>query len=304
MSGPRISSRIAALISRFRRDSGANIAVIFAIALVPIITMIGCATDYSLAVRMKAKMQSAADGASVASISQNSAGYLAATQMTTDGSVPAGVAEANNIFTGNVNGTGGYQSLSVISTVTKTRAALRSNVQFSAQVPTIFLNIIGYQYLTISGSSSASASLPLYLDFYLMLDVSGSMGLPSTDAEQTRLSAINPDNFTNYPGGCTLACHFSPANSCGNSSQKYPTNNACMGYTISRSARPRMRTSSTRRQRRACPRRSPACRIRCFPVFRTRCFPVIRAAWRRSRPVRPTAPPTASSCAPTRLATP
>ena len=234
MSGPRISSRIAALISRFRRDSGANIAVIFAIALVPIITMIGCATDYSLAVRMKAKMQSAADGASVASISQNSAGYLAATQMTTDGSVPAGVAEANNIFTGNVNGTGGYQSLSVISTVTKTRAALRSNVQFSAQVPTIFLNIIGYQYLTISGSSSASASLPLYLDFYLMLDVSGSMGLPSTDAEQTRLSAINPDNFTNYPGGCTLACHFSPANSCGNSSQKYPTNNACMGYTISR----------------------------------------------------------------------
>jgi len=192
MSGPRISSRIAALISRFRRDSGANIAVIFAIALVPIITMIGCATDYSLAVRMKAKMQSAADGASVASISQNSAGYLAATQMTTDGSVPAGVAEANNIFTGNVNGTGGYQSLSVTSTVTKTRAALRSNVQFSAQVPTIFLNIIGYQYLTISGSSSASASLPLYLDFYLMLDVSGSMGLPSTDAEQTRLSAINP----------------------------------------------------------------------------------------------------------------
>src|SRR5215468_8088909 len=147
MSGPRISSRIAALISRFRRDSKANIAVIFAIALVPIITMIGCATDYSLAVRMKAKMQSAADGASVASISQNSAGYLAATQMTTDGSVPAGVAEANNIFTGNVNGTGGYQSLSVTSTVTKTRAALRSNVQFSAQVPTIFLNIIGYQYL-------------------------------------------------------------------------------------------------------------------------------------------------------------
>jgi len=52
MSGPRNSSRFAALISPFRRDKKANVAVTFAIALVPILTAIGCATDYSLAVRM------------------------------------------------------------------------------------------------------------------------------------------------------------------------------------------------------------------------------------------------------------
>ncbi len=234
MSVPRISSRIAALISRFRRDNKANVVVIFAFSLVPILTGIGCATDYSLAVRMKAKMQSSADGASVASISANSAGYNAAILMTSNGSVPAGVTEANNIFNGNLSGVPGYNNLSVTSTVTKTKSMLTSNVQFSAQVPTTFLNIIGYQYLTITGSSSSSASLPLYLDFYLMLDVSGSMGLPSTNAEQTRLAAINPDMFSQYPGGCTLACHFTVANSCGNSNQKYPTNNECLGYWISR----------------------------------------------------------------------
>ncbi len=179
-------------------------------------------------------MQSAADGASVASISTNSAGYLAAIQMTSNGSVPAGVTDANNIFNGNVSGVPGYNNLSVTSTVTKTKSMLTSNVQFSAQVPTVFLSIIGYQYLTINGSSSSSASLPLYLDFYLMLDVSGSMGLPSTNAEQTRLAAINPDNFTNYPTGCTLACHFSPASSCPNGTQKYNTNNACLGYPVTR----------------------------------------------------------------------
>ena len=234
MSGPRISSRIAALISRFRHDNRANIVTIFAFTLVPILTAIGCATDYSLAVRMRSKMQSAADGASVASISKNSAGYNAAIVMTSNGSVPAGVTEANNIFNGNVSGVPGYNNLSVTSTVTKTKAQLTSNVQFTAQVPTVFLSIIGYQYLTITGSSSSSASLPLYLDFYLALDVSGSMGLPSTDAEQTRLSAINPDMFSQYPSGCTLACHFTVANSCGNSNQKYPTNNECLGYWISR----------------------------------------------------------------------
>jgi Flp pilus assembly protein TadG len=234
MSGPRLSSRIAALISRFRRNDKANVVIIFAFSLVPILTAIGCATDYSLAVRMKSKMQSAADGASVSSISTNSAGYLAAIQMTSNGSVPAGVADANNIFNGNVSGVPGYTNLTVTSTVTKNKAMLTSNVAFSARVPTTFLNIIGYQYLTINGNSSSSASLPLYLDFYLMLDVSGSMGLPSTNAEQTRLAAINPDNRGNYPTGCTLACHFAPANQCPNGTQGYPTNNMCMGYTVTR----------------------------------------------------------------------
>jgi Flp pilus assembly protein TadG len=234
MSGPRIASRLAALFSRFRRDRKANVVIIFAFSLVPILTAIGCATDYSLAVRMKSKMQSAADGASISSISTNSAGYLAAIQMTSNGSVAAGVDDANNIFSGNLYSVPGYSNLTVTSTVTKNRSMLTSNVAFNAQVPTIFLSIIGYQYLTINGSSSSSASLPLYLDFYLMLDVSGSMGLPSTNAEQTRLAAINPDNFTNYPTGCTLACHFSPANQCPNGTQKYNTNNLCLGYPVTR----------------------------------------------------------------------
>ena len=60
----------------------------------------------------------------------------------------------------------------------------------------------------MTGSSPSNASLPLYLDFYLMLDVSGSMGLPSTNTEQTRLAAINPDNYRLYPNGCIFACHF------------------------------------------------------------------------------------------------
>jgi hypothetical protein len=62
------------------------------------------------------------------------------------------------------------------------------------------------------------------------------MGLPSTSAEATRLSNVNPDNYQQYPTGCTLACHFSPQNSaCTDSgTQGYPTNNYCMGYAISR----------------------------------------------------------------------
>jgi hypothetical protein len=86
-------------------------------------------------------------------------------------------------------------------------------VTFTAQVPTVFMNVAGFSSLTISGSSTASSSLPLYLDFYLTLDVSGSMGLPSTPAEALRMQAINPDNWVQYRSGCTLACHFAPQKS-------------------------------------------------------------------------------------------
>ena len=223
------------LIGRFRRDKRGNIAMIFAIVSVPLIAFVGAAVDYSMATRMRAKLQSAADSAGVASISEKSPGYVAAAAMTGNGSVTAGVNDANNVFDGNMYGVTGLNNLSRNSTVTKTGIKLTSTVQFSADVPVTFMRVLGYQTLTVTGSSSSSASLPPYLDFYLMLDVSGSMGLPSTDNEQTRLAAVNPDNFKQYPGGCTLACHFAVQNVCSDSSsQGYPTNNYCLGYAISR----------------------------------------------------------------------
>src|SRR5580692_8893384 len=144
MAKAGFAGRLTALARRFRRDSRGNVAVIFTMALLPILAGIGSAIDYSQASRMKAKMQSAADAASVASISVNSAGYTAAAKMTTDGSVAAGVTEANNIFTGNLNATTGYSGLSESSTVTKTGTTLNSVVTFSASVPVTFMKVLGY----------------------------------------------------------------------------------------------------------------------------------------------------------------
>jgi Flp pilus assembly protein TadG len=226
------------LLDRFRGDQRGNIAVIFAIACVPLISGIGCAIDYSEAVRIKSKLQSAADAAAVAAISQNSAGWKAASLMTTNGEVKAAETDAKNIFNGNITAsTSLFKNQTVTATVTKAGPALTSAVSFSADVPVTFMKVVGFSKVTVSGSSSASSSLPLYLDFYLTLDVSGSMGLPSTTAEQARLNAVNPDNFGQYPTGCTLACHFAVQNVCsdtGSNNQKYPTNSYCMGYAFTR----------------------------------------------------------------------
>jgi Flp pilus assembly protein TadG len=241
------------LIRRFGGDSRGNVVLTFAICTVPLLTAVGAGADYSLATRMKAKLQSAADAAAVASISEHSPGFIAASQMSTNGSVAAGVTDANNIFSGIMATITGYTNLTKTSTVTKTGAALTSSVTFSAQVPTTFMTLVGFSTMTVTGSSNVSSTLPLYLDFYLALDVSGSMGLPSTPAEAQRMQAINPDNFVQYPTGCTLACHFAPQKSAcvdppvtsptqppvnpptnSNYTQRYNTNNYCMGYAYSR----------------------------------------------------------------------
>ncbi|KRR30172.1 pilus assembly protein TadG-related protein [Bradyrhizobium retamae] len=228
--------RLKQCLSRFRRDQRGNIAIIFGIAAIPLISAVGSAVDYSLATRMKAKLQSAADAASIAALAQKSPGFLAASVMSGNGSVTAGVTDANNVFDANMSGITGYHNLVRTSTVTKTGIKLAASVQFTAEVPVTFMKVLGFQKLTVTGISSSAASLPPYLDFYLTLDVSGSMGLASTGAEQTRLAQVNPDNYRQYPTGCAFACHFAPQNSaCTNTgTQAYPTNNYCMGYAISR----------------------------------------------------------------------
>jgi Flp pilus assembly protein TadG len=241
--------RLQQNLSRFLRDKRGNVAVIFTIAAIPLISAIGCAVDYSLATRMKAKLQSAADAASIAALSQKSPGFLAASLMTGNGSVAAGKTDASNVFDANMNGITGYTIVNKDFDVTKTGIKLAASVTYTATVPVTFLKVIGYQTLTVTGVSSSAATLPPYLDFYLTLDVSGSMGLPSTPAEQKRLGEVNPDVYVDYvsgtpPIGCTLACHFTAkSNGCSdptnpskklNNQSGYPVNNYCLGYTISR----------------------------------------------------------------------
>ena len=83
MAMPPILNRVGASIARFRRDTRANIAITFALAAIPVLGAVGAATDYSLAARIRTKLQSAADTAAVAAVSEKSAGWTAAMQMST-----------------------------------------------------------------------------------------------------------------------------------------------------------------------------------------------------------------------------
>jgi Flp pilus assembly protein TadG len=187
-------------ITRFRRDRSGNIAVIFTLTLLPILSAIGCSIDYTIAVQIRSKLQAAADAASVGSVTKTSPAFIAAGSMTSDGPIAVGVTDATNLFSGNMPGTSGFTLNSVTAVVTKTGAKVTSNVQFSANVPTTFLGVMGKSAMTVTGTSISTASMPLYIDFYLLLDNSPSMGVGATPADVATM-------VNNTPDKCAFACH-------------------------------------------------------------------------------------------------
>jgi Flp pilus assembly protein TadG len=236
-----LARRIARAATFFLSDRRGNIAITTAFAALPLLTAIGCVIDFSLASMVKAKLLAAADAATLATVSNNSPTVANAKAGT---SVSGGSTYAINFFNAGASSTISNFNLSVTptSTVSQSGKTVTASLSFTGSVPTYFLGLIGYRTIPISGSSTSSFTLSPYIDFYLMLDVSGSMGMPSTTAEQARLQAVNPDNMGLYPTGCTFACHFAAQGGCGNqgpipsvgSTTNPSPGGYCQGFIISR----------------------------------------------------------------------
>jgi Flp pilus assembly protein TadG len=248
-------ARLSAQITKFGANRRGNVAVITALSCLPMIAAVGCVIDYTDASMIKTKLQAASDAAALATVSVNSSVIATAKAMTGTGTVSGGSTYATNFFNSNLSTAPenvGYTGLSSSATVSLTGTTVTAKVAFSANVPTYFLGVLGHSTIPVNGTSTASYSLPTYINFYLMTDVSGSMSMPSTAAEQARLMAVNPDNMQGnpgYPQGCQFACHFSAQGACGqtSSSNPYqgpipaagkPTNPGsggyCQGFIISR----------------------------------------------------------------------
>jgi Flp pilus assembly protein TadG len=248
-------ARMGDLIARFRRNNRGNVAIMAGMAAIPMVVAVGCVIDYTTATSAKAKLQAGADAATLAAVSVNSPIVANAKTMGSgNGAVTNGSTYLSQVFQSNYPASP-TPSISS-SAVNKSGMVVTASLSFSAQVPTSFLGVIGFNNITVTGSSTSSYTMPTYISFYLLLDVSGSMSFPSTQAEQARLQAVNPDNMNpasggnGYPGGCTFACHFTRQGACpqsGSGSGPYqgPTpavgsatnpspGGYCQGFIISR----------------------------------------------------------------------
>lgn len=191
--------RLPARLRDVGRDRRGNILMIFAFALMPLTFATGMGIDYGQAMRLQTKLNAAADAAALSATSQDEMGNTflhAATRAKTmfrvqvDGSL--------NLFPINYIDPAQF-SIIVVDTPTATGITRVATVSYRGESQNMFGKILGRDSLTIKGTAVASASTAPNIDFFLLLDVSGSMALPTTTAGLTTLQGAT--------GGCAFACH-------------------------------------------------------------------------------------------------
>lgn len=186
----RMLSTFLNRLRAFGRDSRGNLAVTFAVAAVPVVVSVGAAIDYSLANRAKATLDSYADAAALSVVGRS------AMSMTTTQAQEAAVKFFNTQAVTLKRGTVG----SVNAAITDNSDGRAAVVSYTASVETTLANVAGVTHINIQGKATASSALPVYMDFYMLLDNTPSMGVAATPADMTRM-------VNNTSDKCAFACH-------------------------------------------------------------------------------------------------
>jgi hypothetical protein len=78
--------------------------------------------------------------------------------------------------------------------------ARTATVNYTATTPTVFMGMIGISSMTLSGQATAQSAVSTYIDFYLLLDNTPSMGVGATPGDVGTM-------VNNTPDQCAFACH-------------------------------------------------------------------------------------------------
>ncbi|MBY3347229.1 MULTISPECIES: TadE/TadG family type IV pilus assembly protein [Rhizobium] len=197
------------MLHRFIVDRSGNFGIMTALLVVPLFGAAGTAIDFGSALSLRTELYAAADAAAVGSITPKSDAATQANTMSGDGSLTLGKSEAQKIFFSQTSKKHGDVPVTVDISVQKAGGVLSSTVSFNATMPTTFMQVMGFHQITISGTATARYETPSYMDFFMLLDNTPSMGVGATAAD---ITAMKNATANGHDGGkdknCAFACHI------------------------------------------------------------------------------------------------
>jgi Flp pilus assembly protein TadG len=206
MTHQHFTHRARAWARRFGEDQRGNVLMIVGLSLVPLTFATGMGIDYSRAMRLQTRLNAAADAAALSAVTQTM--MTQANQNSCDTARQMFIAQSSGldglIFDANnptqltislTDQDGNPISCTSGSTASYSRKA---TVTYSAKSTNAFAGILGLTTLPIRGSAQSYAAVAPNMDFYLALDTSPSMALPTTTDGIQKLDT---------PLTCSFACH-------------------------------------------------------------------------------------------------
>lgn len=192
-------------IARLKANQKGGVYMIMGFAIIPLTFILGFGIDYARAMSLQTKLNAAADAAALAAVAPSM--ILQSNSESRSAAI--------NMFNAQASLETGYQDLQVTPTITEgapgSSGALgflrKATVSYRAKSNNMFGRILGADTLTVKGTSTASAAQPPNVDFYLAMDNSPSMLLPSTSDGVTRIINATKD-AAKLPNGCAFACHM------------------------------------------------------------------------------------------------
>ncbi|MEY9237191.1 Flp pilus assembly protein TadG [Bradyrhizobium japonicum] len=188
------------VVLRFARDRKANIAVIFALTMVPIIFLLGMTLDYTQAVRKRGQLDAAADAAAIAAVRP---------AMLTQSDKTVVQATAAAVFAAKANLPGLTATPTPTITVTDSGLARTITVSYTAKSVNNFPSVLGKQTWDVAGSATAKASSAPNMNFFLLMDDSPSMGIGATTTDISNLIKYTAPAYQTATASqnCGFACH-------------------------------------------------------------------------------------------------
>lgn len=201
-------------VREFPAERRGSVGIIFGLALIPALMMVGAVVDYTNATTVRSRLNHLADRAALAAVKAaaqkdadcvanpagNNESNYGGSGCGKDDVIKIGVAAGTQFL----NGDPAFRRANKQPNITLSNASgsWSATVVYSADAPTTISRIMGMETIPVSGKVTSNISLGAnaYLNFYLLLDRSMSMGIGATSDDISRLQTLI---------GCAFACHTS-----------------------------------------------------------------------------------------------
>jgi Flp pilus assembly protein TadG len=179
-----------ARLRAFLHDQRGAFAVHFAVACIPLLAFSGASIDYGFVIRTKMKLDDAVDTAALAAVG--------ASTMTMDAN---GASASGLRVLQTLAGNPPYTTVNSMNVQVSDSGMTRSaTASYTATVKLSFMPLVGISSTTVNGQATANFSRAPYIDFYILLDNTPSMGVGATTADINKMVASTSDK-------CAFACH-------------------------------------------------------------------------------------------------